>query len=59
MERKRNKCMAAACRSERRYEWRVYDVCAVMRQQRERKSEAKLSQPPKRSHHFLDSEDAP
>lgn len=44
-------------RSEPRYEWRVYDVCAVMRQQKERKVQAKLDRPVKKSHHFFESSD--
>ena len=48
---------SAPRRRDPKHEWRVYDVCAVMRQQRERKAEARLERPPKKSHHFLDSAD--
>lgn len=46
--------LEACCRSDPAYEWRVYDVCAAMRQQRARKHEAGLARPRKVSHHFLD-----
>lgn len=39
-------------------EWRVYDVCALMRQQQEVARDALLARPAKGSHHFLeDTED--
>ena len=46
--------LEACCRAQPAFEWRVYDVCAAMRQQRERSSEAALARPRKASHHFLD-----
>jgi hypothetical protein len=46
--------LEACCRSQPAHEWRVYDVCAAMRQQRERSSEAALARPRKASHHFLE-----
>jgi len=45
--------LEACCRSEPEYQWRVFDVVAVMRQQRWRKKEAGLPAPMKESHHFL------
>jgi len=36
----------------------VYDVCAAMRQQSERRRELRLARPHKRSHHFLDTSQA-
>jgi pentatricopeptide repeat protein len=44
--------LEACCRSEPDCEWRVYDVCAVMRQQKELKQQAALARPQKQSHHF-------
>ncbi|EFN58573.1 hypothetical protein CHLNCDRAFT_140730 [Chlorella variabilis] len=44
--------LEACCRSEPDCEWRVYDVCAVMRQQKELKRQAGLARPQKQSHHF-------
>jgi hypothetical protein len=44
--------LEACCRGE--HEWRVFDVCAAMRQQSERKRNANLLRPRKLSHHFLD-----
>ena len=46
--------LEACCRSQPAHEWRVYDVCAAMRQQRERSRENALARPRKASHHFLD-----
>ncbi len=46
--------LEACCRAEAAYEWRVYDVCAVMRQQKERRDEAALPRPRKASHHFME-----
>ncbi|KAL4857943.1 Protein Rf1 [Chlorella vulgaris] len=43
--------LEACCRSEPEHEWRIYDVCAVMRQQRELKDQAGLARPQKQSHH--------
>ncbi len=36
----------------------MYDVCAAMRQQSERRRELRLARPHKRSHHFLDTSQA-
>lgn len=47
--------LEACCRGSEEHTWRVYDVCAAMRQQRERKVEAKLARPFKKSHHVADS----
>jgi pentatricopeptide repeat protein len=44
--------LEACCRGEPDYEWRVFDVCAVMRQQKELKRQAGLARPQKLSHHF-------
>lgn len=44
--------LEACCRREPDYEWRVFDVCAVMRQQKEQKRQAALARPHKASHHF-------
>ena len=44
--------LEACCRRETEFEWRVYDVCAVMRQQKETKRQAGLARPQKASHHF-------
>eukprot|EP01025_Chloroclados_australasicus_P069364 TRINITY_DN9775_c0_g2_i1.p1 TRINITY_DN9775_c0_g2~~TRINITY_DN9775_c0_g2_i1.p1 ORF type:complete len:468 (-),score=43.34 TRINITY_DN9775_c0_g2_i1:185-1588(-) len=51
--------LEACCRQKPEFEWRVYDVCAAMRQQREQSKQAKLSHPTKTSHHFkeVDSSD--
>lgn len=40
------------------FEWRVYDVCAAMRQQSERRRQSGLARPHKPSHHFLDAAQA-
>lgn len=37
------------------FEWRVYDVCAAMRQQSERRRQLRLAKPRKQSHHFADA----
>ena len=37
------------------FQLRVYDVCATMRQQQDRKVQATLPRPRKASHHFADS----
>lgn len=37
--------------------WRVYDVCALMRQQQEVARDAQLARPAKGSHHFLEHAD--
>lgn len=47
--------LEACCRSEVGLEWRVYDVCSVMRMQKERKLQAQLARPQKASHHVLGS----
>lgn len=44
--------LEACCRREPEVEWRVYDVCAQMRQQKEHKRQAGLARPAKASHHF-------
>jgi len=46
--------LEASCKSHTKYHWRVYDVLAVMRRQREISNQVSLEQPPKRSHHFTD-----
>ncbi|KAK9831866.1 hypothetical protein WJX81_003174 [Elliptochloris bilobata] len=46
--------LEACCREEAAFEWRVYDVCAAMRQQSERRRQSRLAHPRKQSHHFLD-----
>ena len=46
--------LEASCRRQGIQEWRVYDVVATMRQQKERQQQARLPQPAKRSHHFRD-----
>jgi hypothetical protein len=43
--------LEACCRAEAGCGWRVYDVCAVMRQQKELKRQAGLARPQKQSHH--------
>lgn len=45
--------LEACCRSEAEYSWRVFDVVAQIRSQREQKKEASLARPPKQSHHVL------
>lgn len=47
--------LEACCRHEPEHAWRVYDVLAVIRQQRERKAQAELARPRKESHHVLGS----
>lgn len=48
--------LEACCRSESSLpEWRVYDVCSVMRTQKERKLQETLDWPLKASHHVLGS----
>ena len=47
--------LESCCRGSSQHEWRVYDVCAVMRQQKERKREAALDRPAKKSHHVADA----
>ena len=44
--------LEACCRDDADFSWRVYDVCAVMRQQKEQRDQAALANPPKLSHHF-------
>ena len=52
-------CRAAASQSGGKegqsYQLRVYDVCATMRQQQDRKVQATLPRPRKASHHFADA----
>ena len=47
--------LEACCRSEPDLQWRVYDVCSVMRMQKERKVQESLDRPQKVSHHVLGS----
>jgi pentatricopeptide repeat protein len=48
--------LEACCRSETSLpEWRVYDVCSVMRTQKDRKLQETLDRPLKASHHVLGS----
>lgn len=56
--------LEACCRAEasratgtkaEKYSLRVYDVCATMRQQQERKVQATLPRPRKASHHFAEN----
>lgn len=49
--------LEACCRTSPEFEWRVYDVCAAMRQQQEREKQAALPRPRKQSHHFAETED--
>ena len=46
--------LEACCRGSEEHAWRVFDVCAAMRQQKERKAEAALARPSKKSHHVAD-----
>ena len=46
--------LEACCRADLAFEWRVFDVCAAMRQQSERKQQAQLARPRKLSHHFYE-----
>ena len=46
--------LEACCRADAAFEWRVFDVCAAMRQQSERKQQALLARPRKLSHHFFE-----
>ena len=43
--------LEASCNSDPEHSWRVYDVLAVMRAQKESKRESELAYPEKRSHH--------
>ena len=56
--------LEACCRAEasratgtkaEKFSLRVYDVCATMRQQQDRKVQATLPRPRKTSHHFADT----
>ena len=47
--------LEACCRADPAFEWRVFDVCAAMRQQSERKQQALLARPRKLSHHFYEA----
>ena len=49
--------LEASCQRQGIEAWRVYDVVATMRQQKERQQQARLPQPAKRSHHFAEDED--
>lgn len=49
--------LEACCRREPAYEWRVYDVCAEMRQQKERRVQAKLPRPAKVNYHVFESQE--
>ena len=44
-----------ACSDQEDVKWRVYDVCAVMRQQQEDKKANKLLRPKKGSHHVSEA----
>ena len=46
--------LEASCRRQGVDDWRMYDVVALMRQQKERARQARLPNPPKLSHHFAD-----
>jgi pentatricopeptide repeat protein len=46
--------LEACCRGDPTVEWRVFDVVAAMRQQKERKVQAGLARPRKPSHHFAE-----
>lgn len=48
--------LEASCRRQGVDDWRMYDVVALMRQQKERSRQARLPKPPKRSHHFADED---
>jgi pentatricopeptide repeat protein len=43
--------LEASCRKDADLSWRVYDVMAVMRAQKETKLQSELARPPKASHH--------
>lgn len=47
--------LEACCQTTPGMEWRVYDVCSVMRMQKERKVQESLARPQKASHHVLGS----
>ena len=47
--------LEACCQNTPAMEWRVYDVCSVMRMQKERKVQESLARPQKASHHVLGS----
>ena len=45
--------LEACCRTQPHVMWRIYDVCAIMRVQNERKLQQSLARPQKASHHVL------
>ena len=51
--------LEASCRRQGVDDWRMYDVVAMMRQQKERARQARLPKPPKRSHHFAEEDRIP
>ena len=48
--------LEASCRRQGVDDWRMFDVVALMRQQKERARQARLPKPPKQSHHFADED---
>ncbi len=49
--------LESCCRQHPQHEWRVYDVCAVMRSLKEHKHESSLPRPAKASHHVMEGGD--
>ena len=49
--------LESCCRQHPQHEWRVYDVCAVMRRLKELKHEEALARPAKESHHVASALD--
>lgn len=49
--------LESCCRQHPQHEWRVYDVCAVMRSLKEHKHESTLPRPAKVSHHVVEGID--
>ena len=47
--------LEASCRKHEKYQWRVFDVTAIMRQQFETGKQSQLERPQKASHHFNSS----
>lgn len=48
--------LEASCNSDPDHAWRVYDILAVMRSQKESKRQSELARPSKRSHHVFQDE---
>lgn len=48
--------LEASCNSDPEHSWRVYDILAVMRSQKEFKRQSELARPSKRSHHVFQDE---